>query len=227
MRVEGPFQFPFRLILTIMAELPYPRLVLIADGFTALERAERAVRAVEAGVRWVHLRDHQAGRNEFEEAARAVVPRLREIDEDVTVSVNTRIGVAEALETGIHLGWRGPSVKEAREMIGEDTLLGYSAHEEVGIEGDRAADVDYYFFSPVYETSSKPDQPAAGIPALRSFCQTAAPVPTLALGGITPERVRACREAGAEGVAVLSGIMEADVPVAATRAYLRALAALA
>jgi len=35
--------------------------------------------------------------------------------------------------------------------------------------------------------------------------------------------VPACREAGAEGVAVLSGIMEADVPVAATRAYLRAL----
>jgi thiamine-phosphate pyrophosphorylase len=83
--------------------------------------------------------------------------------------------------------------------------------------------VDYYFFSPVYETSSKPDQPPAGRSALRSFCRTAAPTPTIALGGITPERVPACCDAGAEGVAVLSGIMNADVPVAATRAYLRAL----
>lgn len=206
-----------------MADLPYPRLALIADGFTTDKRAERAITAVQAGVRWVHLRDHQAGPKEFESAARALTGRLREMDDDVTVSVNTRVGVARALETGLHLGWRGPSVSEARDALGSDVLLGYSAHEEIGIEGDRAPDVDYYFFSPVYATDSKTDQPPVGISALRSFCRTAAPTPTLALGGITPERVQACREAGAQGVAVLSGIMDADVPVAATRAYLRAL----
>ena len=210
-----------------MADLPYPRLALIADGFTDDERAERAVTAVQAGVRWVHLRDHQAGPDDFEAAARDLVTRLREVASDVTVTINTRLGVAEALETALHLGWRGPSATAARKALGDDVLLGYSAHEEIGIEGDRAPDVDYYFFSPVYATSSKPDQPPTGISALRSFCRTAAPTPTFALGGITPERVRACREAGAEGVAVLSGIMEAEVPVAATRAYLRALGELA
>lgn len=210
-----------------MAELPYPRLALIADGFTNDERADRAVTAVKAGVRWVHLRDHQAGPEAFERAARDLTTRLREMASDVTVTINTRLGVAEALDEDLHLGWRGPSVAEARKTLGSDALIGYSAHEEVGIAGDRALDVDYYFFSPVYATSSKPDQPPAGIPALRSFCRTAAPIPTLALGGISPERVRACREAGAEGVAVLSGIMDAEVPVAATRAYLRALGELA
>jgi thiamine-phosphate pyrophosphorylase len=206
-----------------MADLPYPRLALIADGFTAPERANRAVAAVRAGVRWVHLRDHQAGPEAFEEAAYDLAARLRNEAEDVTVTVNTRLGVAGTLDAGLHLGWRGPSVEVARDHLGPDALLGYSAHDEIGLEGDRAPDVDYYFFSPVYETSSKPDQPPAGIAALRSFCRTAAPTPTFALGGITPERVSACRDAGAEGVAVLSGIMEAEVPVAATRAYLRAL----
>lgn len=43
-----------------MAALPYPRLALIADGFTNDARADRAVEAVRAGVRWVHLRDHEA-----------------------------------------------------------------------------------------------------------------------------------------------------------------------
>lgn len=210
-----------------MAELPYPCLALIADGFTNTKRAERAVTAVQAGVRWVHLRDHHAGPEAFEQAARDLTTRLREVADDVTVTINTRLGVAKALDAGLHLGWRGPSVAEAREALGSEALLGYSAHEEVGIVGDRAPDVDYYFFSPVYATSSKPDQPPAGISALRSFCRTAAPTPTLALGGITPERVRACREAGAQGVAVLSGIMEAEVPIAATRAYLRALGELA
>jgi thiamine-phosphate pyrophosphorylase len=210
-----------------MAELPYPRLALIADGFTDAPRADRAVTAVQAGVRWVHLRDHQAGPEAFETAAQDLVARLRDVASDVTVTVNTRLGVAEALETGLHLGWRGPSATEARDALEDSVLLGYSAHEEIGIEGDRAPDVDYYFFSPVYSTSSKPDQPPTGISALRSFCRTAAPTPTFALGGITPERVQACRAAGAEGVAVLSGIMEAEVPVAATRAYLRALGELA
>lgn len=210
-----------------MVDLPYPRLALIADRFTDEGRADRVVRAVKAGVRWVQLRDHQAGPDAFEEGARDLTARVREVTDDVTVSVNTRIGVAESLGTGLHVGRRGPSAHEARDLLGPDVLLGYSAHEEIGIEGDRAPDVDYYFFSPVYPTTSKPDQPAAGIPALRSFCHTAAPIPTLALGGITPERVQACREAGAQGIAVLSGIMEADHPVAATRAYLRALAALA
>lgn len=210
-----------------MVDLPYPRLALIADGFTAEDRADRAVTAVKAGVRWVHLRDHQAGPDEFETAARPLAQRLRDMAEDVTVTVNTRLGVAEMVNGTLHLGWRGPSVEEARETLGPDVLLGYSAHEEVGIEGDRALDVDYYFFSPVYATDSKPDQPPAGISALRSFCQTADPIPTLALGGITPERVRDCRAAGAEGVAVLSGIMDAEAPVAATRAYLRALGELA
>ena len=206
-----------------MADLPYPRLALIADGFTDADRADRAVAAVRAGVRWVHLRDHEADTEAFEEAAHELADRVRAAAEDVVLTVNTRLGVAEAVEAGVHLGWRGPSVEEARAHLGPDALIGYSAHNEVGLEGDRAPDVNYYFFSPVYETTSKPDQPPAGISALRSFCRTAAPIPTFALGGITPERVPACREVGAEGVAVLSGIMEADVPVAATRAYLRAL----
>jgi thiamine-phosphate pyrophosphorylase len=206
-----------------MADLPYPRLALIADGFTNPDRADRAVAAVRAGVRWVHLRDHQAGPEAFETAAHNLADRLRSAAEDVVLTVNTRLGVADALGAGLHLGWRGPSVEDARAHLGPDVLLGYSAHDEIGLEGGRASDVDYYFFSPVYETSSKPDQPPAGRSALRSFCRTAAPTPTIALGGITPERVPACCDAGAEGVAVLSGIMNADVPVAATRAYLRAL----
>ncbi|MFB6271804.1 MAG: thiamine phosphate synthase [Salinibacter sp.] len=206
-----------------MVDLPYPRLALIADGFTDESRADRAVEAVEAGVRWVHLRDHDARPDVFLAAARTVVSKLRDVDEDVTITINSRVEVAEALEVGAHVGWRGPTVPEARDILGTDTLIGYSAHEHVEAEGDRTQGVDYYFFSPVFPTSSKPDQPPTGVGPLRAFCQTAAPIPVIALGGITPERVSVCCEAGAHGVAVLSGIMHVDPPRAAARAYLRAL----
>lgn len=206
-----------------MVDLPYPRLALIADGFTDAARADRTVTAVEAGVRWVHLRDHDAAPEAFLDAARSLVSRLRDANEAVTVTVNSRIDVAEELNLGLHVGWRGPTVPEARDVLGPDALIGYSAHEHVEAEGDRTQGVDYYFFSPVFPTSSKPEQPPTGIGPLRAFCQTAAPTPVLALGGLTPERVSVCRKAGARGVAVLSGIMDVDTPRAAARAYLRAL----
>ncbi|WP_103021569.1 thiamine phosphate synthase [Salinibacter altiplanensis] len=207
-----------------MASLPRPPLALIADGFTSDARADRAVKAVQAGVRWVHLRDHEAKPKAFATAARVLAPRLRSAAADVTVTVNSRVDVAEALGLGAHVGRRGPSGREARERLGAKALLGYSAHEHAEAKGDRTQGVDYYFFSPVFPTTSKPDQPPAGVGTLRAFCRVASPVPVLALGGITPERVSVCRGAGARGVAVLSGIMDVDTPRAAARAYLRALA---
>jgi len=208
------------------ASLPRPPFALIADRFTDSTRADRAVAAVRAGVRWVHLRDHAAGPDAFETSARQLMDRLRTVSNDVVVTVNTHLETARLLGVGLHLGWRGPSVSGARDRLGDEVLIGYSAHEDIEAEGERAADADYFFFSPVFKTSSKPDQAPVGLSALQSFCRAAAPTPVFALGGITPERVQPCREAGAKGVAVLSGVMTAEAPAAATRAYLRALTAL-
>lgn len=210
-----------------MPSIPYPAFALIADRFTDDDRAERAVAAVRAGVRWVHLRDHAASSNAFADAASALAARLWSVSEETVVTVNSHLPVADEMEVGVHVGRRGPSVASARAVLGPDRLLGYSAHEDVEVAGDRTQEADYYFFSPVFPTSSKPDQPPAGVGALRSFCRVASPTPVFALGGITPERVSACVEAGADGVAVLSGVMEAEAPTAATRAYLRALAPVA
>ena len=207
-----------------MTPLPHPPLAVIADRFTDEERADRAAAAVRAGARWVHLRDHAAHPEAFDTAARLLAQRLRDAAENVVVSVNTRLTTADSLDAGLHVGARGPSTAEARAALGEEALIGYSAHEEGEATGDRAQEIDYYFYSPVFATSSKPGAAPTGLSALQSFCQVAAPTPVLALGGITPERVSACQRAGAAGVAVLSGIMEADAPFVATQAYLRALA---
>jgi thiamine-phosphate pyrophosphorylase len=205
-----------------MTDRPLPRLALIADRFTDTDRAETVLDAVDAGVRWVHLRDHDASHDVFVDRARTLAERIRAESDAALISVNTHVSLAASLGDGVHLGWRGPSVEEARDVLGPNAWIGFSAHENLDAEGDRARGVDYYFFSPVYPTPSKPDHPGTGIGALRAFCRTA-DVPVLALGGVTPSRVSACRTAGAHGVAVLSGIMEVETPAAATRAYLRAL----
>lgn len=200
-----------------------PRLVLIADRFTDPARAERTVAAVRAGVRWVHLRDHQATRERFAEAARRLVRRLRAARPNVDVSVNTQLDVAASLGIHVHLGTRGPSVEAARQRLGRDRLVGYSAHALDEAQEERLAAADYFFFSPVYPTSSKPGHPGVGLAALAAFCEAARPRPVFALGGVTPARVADCRAAGAYGVAVLSGILTAESVEEATRVYLKSV----
>lgn len=199
-----------------MAELP--RLVLIADGFTEESVAVRAAQAVGGGVRWVHLRDHGADAAVFRAGARRLAMRLRGAAPDALLSVNTRLSVAQDVGTGLHLGVRGPAVAAARRALGPEGLLGFSAHSVGKAQAAAEAGADYLFFSPVFATTSKPGHPGAGLEVLRNLCASV-PVPVFALGGVTPARARSCLDAGARGVAVLSGILHAGDPKAAAQTY--------
>ena len=202
-----------------------PRLALIADRFTDAEQGARTVEAVAAGVRWVHLRDHAAPASRFSASAVALVDRLRAVRPDVRISVNTRAAIAGPLGLGVHVGRRGPAPEAARRRYGADVLIGYSAHTaEAGVRAAEAG-ADYLFFSPVFETPSKPGRAGAGLDALAVCCR-AAPCPVFALGGVTPEQVRRCLDAGAYGVAVLSGILAARDPAGAARRNLGAFTVL-
>ncbi|MEL6612499.1 MAG: thiamine phosphate synthase, partial [Bacteroidota bacterium] len=180
-----------------------PRLALIADRFTEPSYANAAVEAVRGGVRWVHLRDHVASPSAFASAARRLTERLRGAAPDVRLSVNTRVDVARALGLDVHVGTRGPAVVDARAML-PDATVGYSAHSLDEAQLAQADGAAYVFFSPIFPTASKPGHPGAGLDALRAVCQAVA-VPVVALGGVTPATAPACLDAGAHGIAVLSG----------------------
>lgn len=195
------------------------RLVLIADRFTDQRIAARAEGAVAAGVPWVHLRDHDAAPADFRAMAERLAAALRP---EARVTVNARLEVAQSLSADFHTGARGLRIEDARAALGSHAQIGYSAHMLDEARAAFEAGADYILFSPVFPTSSKPGHPGAGLDALRACC-IATPGPVFALGGVMPERVAACLDAGAHGVAVLSGILRADDPGAAAEVYLRAL----
>lgn len=201
-----------------------PRLALIGDAFTTPAQADRILAAVGAGIDWVHLRAHRASTDLFRRAARGLVPWLRAASPSVLVSINSRLAVARELRTGFHTGAEGPSLRIARLRLGPAPPLGYSAHTAAEAATALSAGATYIFFSPIFPTSSKPGHPGAGLQALTDVVAHVAPAPVYALGGITPARVATCLEAGAYGVAVLSGILQADDTAAAARCYLQALA---
>lgn len=207
-----------------------PRLVLIADEFAGgsarMSSADiqfRTLDALRGAPLWVHLRDHGVDAATFAEAAQAFVTRIRSVRPQASISINTHVDAAKALGTGVHVGVRGPVVEEARRRLGPDAFVSASVHS-VG-EARRAAKegATAVFFSPVFATSSKPGHPGTGLAELAACCEAVPGVGVFALGGVTPERVAACLDAGAYGIAVLSGILHADDPATAARRYLDAL----
>jgi thiazole tautomerase (transcriptional regulator TenI) len=82
------------------------------------------------------------------------------------------------------------------------------------------AGADYVLYGHVYETSCKPGVVPRGIAQLERICRLLK-IPVIALGGIKPQHIPELYAAGASGIAVMSGIWEADSPAAAAVEYRR------
>ncbi|TFV81185.1 thiamine phosphate synthase, partial [Blastococcus sp. CT_GayMR20] len=87
-----------------------------------------------------------------------------------------------------------------------------------------AEGADYLGVGPAYPTTTKTGLPDALGPARIGAVAAAVPVPIIAIGGITAERVSDLLAAGAAGVAVVGAVSGAADPTEATRRLLRALA---
>ncbi len=199
---------------------PPPALVALSPGGLAEDGVERFLgalgRAVGAGLSGLLLREPSMGDQRLLEIARA----CREVlGPGGWLCVHDRVHLAEASGAdGIHLGHRSLPLGEARAILDGRFALGFSAHEHDAPESWNGA--DYLVFGPVRDTPSK-----RGILEPTGFDGLAravegSPVPVWAIGGLRPEDVRACFDAGCRGVAVRSGILPAADPARAARAYL-------
>jgi thiamine-phosphate pyrophosphorylase len=138
--------------------------------------------------------------------------------------INDRLDVALAVEAdGVHLGQTSFPVATARHLLGPGKLIGVSTHNSAEIAA--AAGADFVVFGPVYATSSKIayGEPQ-GLSRLREAVSQS-PVPVLAIGGITGERIAEIMATGASGVAVISALSAAPDPARAARELLGHLVA--
>ncbi len=187
-----------------------PGLYLITGGNAADDAGffDNVKSALDAGVKAVQLREKElSGRDLLQTAERL---RLLTHGYGALFFVNDRADVAKLSGAdGVHLGQGGVSPARAREILGEESIVGVSAHniaEAVKAEEDRA---DFVTFGPVYHTPSKEKWgPPLGLGPLREAAGRLS-IPVYAIGGIVKDRVKETIEAGASGVAVISAILGA------------------
>lgn len=202
------------------------RLMLVTDGRGDLVRLETVVAAaVQGGVRCVQLRESHWSVRQQLQAAERLLPLLAPVRG--VLLANDRVDLAATgLVHGAQIGHRSLPPELARQVLGKQRLLGYSAHDQAELDLAAAAGCDFALLSPVWATDSKPGMPHLG--EARACALTAqARLPVLWLGGITPAhaaRIAALPAARRPiGIAVRSAVMAAADPQFAAAALLAAL----
>ncbi|MDR6892005.1 thiamine phosphate synthase [Falsarthrobacter nasiphocae] len=208
-----------------------PSVYLVADtritaqarerGVHALTLPEVVAEAVEAGVRMVQIRAKDATAEEMEALARevaAVTDGRAALVLNDAVDVAVRLRAAGVPVDGVHVGQSDRSPAEARALLGPAAHLGLSANQPEHLEALRRlprGTVSAIGVGTVRATQTKADAPAPkGFDGLRDFLAAAEGlgVQRIAIGGLGPGDPSRVREAGADGMAVVSAICAAPSP---------------
>ena len=164
--------------------------------------------ALQAGVTLVQYREKNGPGKGMLEKARQLIALCHKYN--VPLLVNDRLDIALLSGAdGVHLGQDDIPVAEARRMAGGDFIIGATAHNEEEALAAEAAGADYLGCGAVFATHTKKDTVPLGLDGLKAIRQ-AVRIPIAGIAGITTENYQQVLATGADGVAVVSGILGAD-----------------
>lgn len=203
----------------------------VSDQVLSLPRSvpDVVAAAVAGGATMIQVRSKTLGGRDLLELTCQVAQR---VGHRVPVVVDDRVDVYLAARArgeavaGVHVGQSDLPVREVRAICGAESVIGLSAATPQELEALNQlppGTVDYAGIGAVRATKTKPDHPAPlgveGFAVARQACS----VPAVAIGGVRVEDAVSLMAAGADGLAVVSGICAAADPEAASRAYREAI----
>lgn len=174
--------------------------------------------ALEGGVTLVQYRAKTASSAEM--YAEALQLKALCDSFNVPLIINDRLDIAMAVgAAGVHLGQDDLPCAAARKILGEDYIIGVSAHNPAEAKAALQSGADYLGCGAVFGTATKADVQKLGTDGLAAICK-AKGLPVVGIGGVTADNYREVRAAGADGAAIVSGILaQPDI-----RATVRAIA---
>ena len=174
--------------------------------------------ALEGGVTLVQYRAKTASSAEM--YAEALQLKALCDSFNVPLIINDRLDIAMAVgAAGVHLGQDDLPCAAARKLLGEDYIIGVSAHNPAEAKAALESGADYLGCGAVFGTATKADVKKLGTDGLAAICK-AKGLPVVGIGGVTADNYREVRAAGADGAAIVSGILaQPDI-----RATVRAIA---
>lgn len=191
--------------------------VLISSNITSIPVIDAAKLVIEGGADAIQIRE----KNMDDDTFLTLAEELQELTlrTGIIFIVNDRPTIAKKVDAdGVHIGQNDVSVHEARNILGEEKIIGVSTHR---IEQARKAvfdGADYISTGPVYPTNTKPHEPAVGLSYIGEVAREIE-IPFFAIGSITIKNLDEVLKAGASRVAVSSAIIRARDIAETTRKF--------
>lgn len=161
--------------------------------------------ALEGGVTLVQYRAKTASSAEL--YAEALQLKALCDSFNVPLIINDRLDIAMAVgAAGVHLGQDDLPCAAARRILGEDYIIGVSAHNPAEAAEALERGADYLGCGAVFGTATKADVKKLGTEGLTAICREKG-LPVVGIGGVTADNYREVRAAGADGAAIVSGIL--------------------
>lgn len=187
-----------------------------ASLITAVEEA------LKGGVKALQLREKDLGTRELLDMAY----RMRELTDKygAKLFINDRVDIALSVEAdGVHLGQKSIPAYAVRKIAKDKFMIGVSAHSIEEAKQAEKEGADFITLGPVYKTPSKLryGQPL-GVDIIRK-AKDEISIPVFAIGGIKQDRIKEVINAGADGIALISGILGAENIKEKTREFLELL----
>lgn len=206
--------------------LPPTQLYLISPLDVSGDFPQRLERALDAGPGLVTAFQFRV-KGLDQHAAAALAEPLQAIcaARDVAFIVNDDVALAKRLGAdGVHLGQGDGDPQEAREELGREAQIGVTCHasRHLALEAGEAG-ADYVAFGAFFPSTTKDTEHRAELDLLEWWTEMVE-LPSVAIGGITPENCRPLVEAGADFLAVSGAVWNGD-EVAAIKAFAEQIAA--
>lgn len=161
--------------------------------------------ALEGGVTLVQYRAKKASSAEMYNEALQLKALCDSFN--VPLIINDRLDIAMAVgAAGVHLGQDDLPCAAARKILGEDYIIGVSAHNPAEAVEALERGADYLGCGAVFGTATKADVKKLGTEGLTAICREKG-LPVVGIGGVTADNYREVRAAGADGAAIVSGIL--------------------
>ncbi len=159
---------------------------------------------LKAGVTFLQLREKNVTDEEFLEIAK----KIKAVTDKYNVPfvINDNIWVAKEVDAdGVHIGQSDMEAKKAREILGDDKIIGISAGNlEEAITAQRNG-ADYIGIGAMFHTDTKTDATAITFEEAKKITSTV-DIPVVAIGGISKDNIMKLKGTGVDGIAVISAI---------------------
>lgn len=187
-------------------------LYFITDstGFGEAEFLQRIEVALQGGVSFLQLREKAGSTREYLDLAEKVHALTKQYS--VPMIIDDRLDVAMAVDAeGVHLGQSDMPVATAREIWGQEKIIGVTAKTVEQAMDAYTQGADYLGVGAIYPTTTKVKTVLTSVDTLRDICK-AVPIPVNAIGGLNKDNIDVLKGVPIAGICVVSAIMKAEDP---------------